>query len=378
MVINFFYGLSFFCLGLAAFLRLRQGGEFPLRKQLPWLVAFGFLVGATSWVEMFLDGGSIYQGNNILRTFFMFSHPISGLLLLKFGWGIFKDLLPLPPWTIFIPGVMVVPIAYIITYAATTFITPSPMEIPIDIWSRYLFYLPGSLLAGIGFLRQWHYQRKLGLFEVSNLMLAAGIAFLFEAFFVGVMVPAAPYGPASYYNYDRVVFNAFSGEQVEILQPFGLDYEKVLNTTGLSVEFWRMVSSFAVTIFVIRGLDVFDEIRKMKLIELQDERDLAQQITLDTQISARETAERWTDAIVHINRQIVDIDHADNILSSIAEKARDLLNSDFLGIALLEDNQEDLNLKCYSSATETKMINNLMPIENRIIRDVVLNANYYR
>jgi signal transduction histidine kinase len=377
MVIYFFYGLSFFCLGLAALLRLRQGGEFPLRKQLPWLAAFGFVIGATAWVDMFLEGGSFYQDNIFLRRFIIISHPLSGLLLLKFGWGIFKDLLPLPTWTIFIPGVMIVPIAYVITYAATTFITPSPIEIPIDIWSRYLLYLPGSIFAGVGFLRQWNHQRKLIFFKVSNLMFATGIAFLFEAFFVGVVVPAAPYGPTSYYNYDRVVYNAFIGDQMAIVQPFGLDYEKVLSVTGFSIEFWRMISAFAVTFFVIKGLDVFDEIRKLQLKTLQDERDVAQQTTLMTQIAARETAERWSDALVNINRQIVDIDHVDNILISIAEKARELLASDFLGIALLEDDLNDLNLKCYSTAQETEMVNIAKPVDNRIIRKVVQNSHYY-
>jgi len=54
MIIYFFYGLSFFGLGLAAYLQLRRGGDFPLRKLLPWLAAFGFAAGATGWVEMFL------------------------------------------------------------------------------------------------------------------------------------------------------------------------------------------------------------------------------------------------------------------------------------------------------------------------------------
>jgi hypothetical protein len=62
----------------------------------------------------------------------------------------------LPPWTIFIPGVLIVPIAYVITYASTTFITPSPIEIPIDIWSRYLFYLPGSIMWWVSRSGTWN------------------------------------------------------------------------------------------------------------------------------------------------------------------------------------------------------------------------------
>ena len=379
MMINyFFYGLSFFVLGLAAFLRIRQGGEFPLRKHLPWLAAFGFAVGATGWIDMFLAGGELGDFEPVLRTLLIVSHPISGLLLLKFGWGIFKEMLALPAWTIFIPGVFIVPIAYVITYAATTFITPSPIEIPIDIWSRYLLYLPGSILAAVGFLRQWHYQGRMGFPEVSRLMLAAGLAFLFEAIVVGLIVPAAPYGPASYYNYDRVSDNAFTGELIGIMQPFGINYERVIETTGVSIDFWRMVSAFAVTLFVVKALDVFDEIRKMQLRALQNERDLAQKIALETQISARETAERWTDALVNINRQIADLEHVDNILLGIAENARQLLKSDFLGIALLDEARTGLHLKCYSITGETQIVNTPVPVENELVLDVFKTCRYYR
>jgi len=377
MITYFFYGLSFFGLGLAAFLRLRQGGEFPLRMQLPWLAAFGFVVGAIGWVDMFEAGGGIDQSNLALRIFIMISHPLSGLLLIKFGWGIFKDLLPLPAWTVFIPGVMIVPIAFVITYAATTFITPSPIEIPIDIWSRYLLYFPGSILAGIGFLRQWHQQRKLGFAEVSNLMLAAGVAFIFEAFVVGVVIPPVPYGPASYYNYDRVVTNAFTGDQIDVWKPFGLDYEQVVAVTGQSIEFWRMISAFAVTFFVVRGLDVFDAMQKLELKHLQNERDLAQKLTLETQIDAREAAERWTEALVDINRQIANLDQVDNILVNIAKNARTLLNSDYLGIALLENDENDLNLKCYSVEGDTQVISDAIPVTNQIVRKVVNEHFYY-
>jgi hypothetical protein len=128
----------------------------------------------------------------------------------------------------------------VITYAITTFVTPSPVEIPIDIWSRYLLYLPGSIMAGIGFMRQWRMQSKQGEADVANLMLGAGLAFLFEAFIVGLVIPAAPYAPGSYYNYNRVVSNAFSGEGSSIPLFSGLtsllDYQRVLEITGLPIQ----------------------------------------------------------------------------------------------------------------------------------------------
>lgn len=377
----FLYGLSFGGLGLAAYLQLRQGRELPLAKQLPWLAAFGFACGITGWIEMFLTSETSPEMVKALSTLRMFAQPITGFLLLIFGWGMLK-LIPLPPWTIFIPGILIVPIAYVIAYASTTFITPSPIEIPIDIWSRYLLYLPGSIMAGVGFLRQWLAQRKFGFLDVSNLMLGAGIAFLFEAFVVGLIVPAAPYGPASYYNYDRVVHTAFIGEQADPIRAYGLtawlDYERVLEATGLPIQFWRMLSAFAVAFFVIRGLGVFEAMRKRQLATLQQERDRLQKEALETHILARQNAENWTESLVNITRQITQLENVDEILLYILESARRLLHSDFSGLALLNEDRSKLLLKCYSHTDKTEVTPISLVVENPLILQAVQSNQTYR
>jgi len=330
---------------------------------------------------MFLASETLMEFNEGLQLLRMVLQPITGFLMLRFGWGILRDLTPLPAWTILIPGVMIVPIAYIITFALTTFITPSPIEIPIDIWTRYLLYLPGSVMAGVGFLNQWKSQANLGFLDASRLMLGAGLAFLFEAFVVGLVVPAAPYGPASYYNYDRVVHNAFAGEVASVFQPLGLtawlDYERVLEATGLPIEFWRMLSAIAVTFFIVRGLGVFEAIRKRQLRELQEERDTDQKATFETQIVARETAESWTEALVTISRRIVELDHVDDILRCIVENARSLLHSDFIGLALLNENDANLELKCYANESKSEMVDSQVVVNNPIILETIQTASPY-
>jgi len=172
-----------------------------------------------------------------------------------------------------------------LTYAITTFITPSPIEIPIDIWSRYLLYLPGSIMAGIDFLRLWREQKLVGFNDVANLMLGAGLAFLFEALVLELVVPAVPYGPASYYNYDHDLFNAFTSGSANSIPPTmlysWLDYTSILALIGLPIEFWRLISTFAVTFFVVRGLDAFDSVQQREMKKLQFECDLAQQRTFE-------------------------------------------------------------------------------------------------
>lgn len=382
MIIFFLNGLSFGGLGLAAYLQMRQGVDFPLRKHLPWLAAFGFICGTTSWVDMFISSGVGENLKHTLTVLRLILQPLTGIILLKFGWGILKQMAPLPAWMSFVPGIFIVPLAYIITYAATTFVTPSPIEIPIDIWSRYLLYLPGSIIAGAGFLRQWQIQRKEGLNDVAALMFGAGIAFLFEAFVVGLIVPAAPYGPASYYNYDRVVHNAFIGEQSLPVKAYGLtawlDYDRVLEVTGLPIEFWRMLSTFAVTFFVVRGLGVFEAIRNRQLTELQDERDRAEKEAFQVQIAARKTAENWTDALVAINRHITQLENVDIILLEIIRTAQNLLNSDYVGLGLFNEDRSKMMLKCHSHDDHAEMVNTPILISNPLVLQAVETNQSYR
>lgn len=381
MIIYFLYGFSFAALGLAAHLQLARGGDFPLRKLLPWLAAFGLVTGAAGWVEMFQVNETNADVIRILDFLLMVLQPVSGLLLLIFGWGMFARLVPLPRWMIFVPGVLIVPVAYVITYALTTFVTPSPIEIPIDIWSRYLLYLPGSVMAGIGFLRQWSVQKKLGYSDVANLMLGAGVAFLIEAFVMGLVVPAAPYGPASYYNYDRVSYDTYSGEISAVNQGYGLtawlDYERVLEVTGLPIQFWRMLSAFAVTFFVMRGLDVFEAVRRRQVQLLQEERDRAQHAAFEAQIAARETAESWTEALVQISSSIAELEDVDRILMYIVETARRLLDAGFMGLALIEEEDGPLELKCYALPDRCELLTSSLPVENPLILEVINGQTAY-
>ena len=371
MILYFLYGLSFGGLGLAAYLQRKRGGDFPLRELLPWLAAFGFASAATAWVEMFM----INESSAILNVLRMILHPMSGLLLLIFGWGIFAKLQPLPSWMIFVPGLMLIPAAYVVTYALTTFVTPSPLEIPIDIWSRYLLYLPGSILAGLGFLRQWRVQRKIGYHDVASLMLGAGLAFVVEAFVVGLVVPAAPYGPASYYNYDRVVYDAFAGEAASAYEFHGLtgwlDYESVLDTTGIPIQAWRTLSAVAVMFFVVRGLDVFEAIQKRHVRTLQQERDRAQQAVIESQISARETAESWSNTLIQISSRIAELEDVDDTLCFIVDSARRLLNADFMGLALIDGDYDTFVLKCYATEAQNDLTNETIPITNPVILSVI-------
>lgn len=349
----------------------------PLHKQLPWLAAFGLAYAGVGWADMFLVSGMQPEVQGILRLLRMILQPLSGLLLLRFGWGMLTQMTPLPAWTRIIPGIITVPLAFIVTYAATTFVTPSPIYIPIDIWSRYLLYLPGSIMAGIGFLRQSNDHKKRGFQDAGYLMMGAGIAFLTEALVVGLIVPAAPYGPVSYYNYDRVHFDSVPAETSESSDPFTmidwLDYAHVLQATGLPIQFWRMLSAIALLFFVVRSLDVFDAIERRRIQRLQEERDLAQS-------NARYLAESWAEALMQINREIAELNELDAILFEIVCSARKLLSSDYVAMALL-DEKHRLMLRCFAtseSVDASAEVGTSIQVTSSVILDVLKSAKPYR
>ena len=122
-------------------------------------------------------------------------------------------------------------------------------------------------------------------------------------------------------------------------QPYGLstwlDYQGVLNITGFPIEIWRMLSAVIVTFFVVKALDVFEAIRKRQLLALQEERDRAQQATIEMQMLSRQTTENWTNALVSISRRIAELEHVDDILVYIVDKVRQLLRINFVGVAII-------------------------------------------
>jgi nitrate/nitrite-specific signal transduction histidine kinase len=139
-----------------------------------------------------------------------------------------------------------------------------------------------------------------------------------------------------------------------------------------------MISALAVTFFVVKGLDVFDAIHKRHIKALQAERDRAQRDAFEAKIAALETAESWTDALVSINRQITELENVDNILLYIIKNAKRLLYSDFIGLALSNEDHSQLLLKCHSHDDKVEMIRRPLIVENRLILQVLQTNQPYR
>lgn len=258
IAIDLIYGLAFFCLGLAVALESRRASELPLGRQLPWLAAFGLVHALVEWSDMLLLTAPIQPYESLLLVTRTILLPLSAIFLIRFGTGMIGDAGPLPRITWFIPLFLFIPAAILIAYAlvAATF---DPF-VAIDVWTRYLLYFTGCILAGLGFLRQRQGLPDSGLEGAKSLMLGAALVFFFNAIVAGLFVPPSPYGLAPWLN-----------------------HEVIFELTGVPVQVWRMFSAVAVTIFVIRALDVFDAERKERLLQLDQERRQAQETLLESE-----------------------------------------------------------------------------------------------
>lgn len=92
-------------------------------------------------------------------------------------------------------------------------------------------------------------------------MCGAALAFGAYALFAGLIVPAAPYGRAPWHNYNLV-----------------------REVTGAPIQIWRTLSAIAVTVFVVRALDIFEFERKQQLDTLARKRQQAEKTLLASEL----------------------------------------------------------------------------------------------
>lgn len=342
----FIYGLAFFSLGLASLLEMRESSGLPLGRQLPWLALFGLTHSAVEWCDMFLldaPAGDFAQVLLVARSILL---PVSAVMLIRFGVGLLAEVGPLPDWATFAQAVLFVPAMLIVAYALVVISTESEPERAADIWSRYLLFLPGGLMTSVGFGRHW---LKAPHRDTNSsyrwLLLAGGAAFLY-ALAAGLIVEKNAYGLGPWIN-----------------------YETVESLTRLPTQLWRTLAALTLTIAVIRALGLFANERRLQLDLLQRERERAQHAALVAQRDARQVAERWSETLVQISRQIATLEPLDQVLLAIVERGRLLLRANAAALALWDEDYSQLVVKAFASADGKAMVNR--PVTQRLILDAV-------
>lgn len=300
-LVFFIYGLAFFAMGLAIALESRRPSDLRLVRPLRYLAAFGLLHAVVGWIDMWLiSPGVPAEAGSTLRILRLLLFGVSVAALAQFGADLIATIRPraaplrlLPMalvlfwavnWTLW-PHLAPVAVEEIARspsclrcHAAAPFGTSAgvpwtfaPASALADVWLRYLLYLPGSLLAAAGLWMEGRRLEGFGYPPIAGDCRWTALAFVGNAVMAGLVVPPAPFFPASVLNYDRF-----------------------LSVVGVPPQLFRAGIAVLIATLTLRVLRVFEQEAARRLAGATEARIAAQQEALAAVQAARAAAETWS------------------------------------------------------------------------------------
>lgn len=258
MIVQFAHGQVYFLLGVIMLVQWRQRSRLELASGLPWLAAFGLLEAVAVWTGAFLSlqAGQLDAGaTEGLRLAQLFIQVCTFAALLGYGLQLTEPRLLRPAMVLLPLGLTVLFGALLLFQSATgAGLDPSRAN-SIEAATRYLVCAPAALLTAFGLRRRAG--RLLGPLRQENIisdLRVAGFGFVFYALVEGVLVPPAPFFPATVLN-DQMLYAAI----------------------GIPIGIVRAAMGAVILLFFFRALEVF-------LIETgRAQEDLARQQSLNAE-----------------------------------------------------------------------------------------------
>ncbi|MEA2541179.1 MAG: two-component system, sensor histidine kinase and response regulator [Acidobacteriaceae bacterium] len=221
LVVFFIYGLAFFLMGVAILLQPRLGSVFKIENSLWLLAGFGLLHGLGEWMDMFLTLGDTYWtplGTEVIKIASFYFGAASFVCLLQFSLRIIfqnRSKNEFPERTAWIASLFF--LVGVTSYGVSTGFSGQWLLLS-QILMRYLIGLPGAILAAIGFWQQRKSSDIQGLssYRADRSLMGMAAVFALYAFFAGLVVPSAPFFPASVCNY--ATFNDAAGIPVQLFR----------------------------------------------------------------------------------------------------------------------------------------------------------------
>jgi len=250
-VVFFFYGLSFFALGLAIFFATDTTSKYKLTPCLWLLAMFGVLHGANEWLDMILLD---VAGHNLSATMVvwikhagLFLTISSFLFLLAFG---IQALIVIKRSPIKWLNKSIVIFCVLLLFATILCAIFHGYHHDyvislISILVRYFIGFTGAFLTGLAFLI-WQNQPEIKNIEskiINFSFVGMGITFISYAIFTGLIVPKAAFFPASVINYPNFI--------------------KIF---GFPVQVLRMICALTTAICIFGALRIFRYSEKSELI----------------------------------------------------------------------------------------------------------------
>jgi len=255
IILYFIYGQVFFVTGLVTALQSRRRSELELARSLHWLAAFGIIHGFNEWGYIFIPLQALYlppilvTASHILHLLVL---GISYYCLLQFGIRLSR---PTPSrWAQAMPAVLFTLWGGVLLLLGALDVFSFEELLSLgDILSRYGMAFPGSTLACLGFLRQVRQVRAMAMPRIARFLQAAAYTFAGYAIAGGLMVPAGPFPPASWFNYDTI-----------------------LATIGTPAPVFRSICGLIMAYTITRSLEIFETEAERRIEAIERQRLLAE------------------------------------------------------------------------------------------------------
>jgi signal transduction histidine kinase len=258
IIVYFFYGLSFFVMGLAILLESGHSTKLDFARALRPLIWFGLIHGCHEWFEMFL----------IIRTqLYGLSNPpwvlpirlialaASFLFLIAFGarlvTGVEKRRLYIVMLSV-ITAIWVIGLLGVVINQSS----PALRAAAADVYTRYALAIPGAALATWGLLLQRRRFIKIGMPSIGRDVLLAAVAF-------------GLYGLGQLFSASSIIFPSYY-----------FNSDVFIHIFGFPVQVFRAGCATMAAVFITRSLRVFQVESNLRIEELRDAQ-LAEQERLD-------------------------------------------------------------------------------------------------
>ena len=214
ILIYFFYGLSFFSMGLLVMLEGGRSSDARLRRALRPLAAFGLIHAANEWLEM---AQSVAQYGGHTFPAWMIGLRL-GMLAFSFvslaAFGSYLMVISTTAWRL----ILLVPLGLESLWVFGLVLLKGYYSAPIlwdiaDNWTRYSLAIPAAVLAAIGLVVQQRVFRRAGLVSFGRDALWAAVAFGWYGLVGQFFVPASPLPPSNVINQE--LFNRLFGIPVQ-------------------------------------------------------------------------------------------------------------------------------------------------------------------
>lgn len=266
ITVYFFYGLSFFSMGLAVLLEVDRSSELDFARALRSLAWFGLIHGGHEWIEMFIlihphiEATSLY---NYIAPGRVVLLAVSFMFLIAFG-----ALLVAGPNRTRLSWQLIGVISAVWIVGLLWFFLAEPLEtrlVAMDVYTRYSLAIPGAALTAWGLVLQRQKFLQAGMRGYGRDVVAAAIAFGLYGGVGQLFASHSNVFPSSFLN--------------------STNFDRWF---GFPIQLFRSVMACVAAIGIIRSLRAFEDEKRRRIDDLNR-----------TQLAERERLEELRAELLH-------------------------------------------------------------------------------